>query len=139
MLPWEGRNQAEWDFAKAGVGALDVAYQRALEAEVDRYTGLTYGAILWDFIKVFDTLDPAHLVQEAVALGFPAADFCLGLRMHLAPRRLMILNVLSQVTQPLRSVLPRCIYAVTFAKVYMRRAMGTLVDTHALGCSTRLI
>ena len=46
VLPWEGRNQAEWDCAKAGVGVLDVAYSRAMEAEVDRYNGLTYGAML---------------------------------------------------------------------------------------------
>ena len=88
---------------------------------MDRYNGLTYGAILWDFIKFFDTLDPAHLVQEAVALGFPVADLCLGLRMHLAPRRLMILGVVSSEILPLRSVLPGCIYAIAFTKVYMRR------------------
>ena len=42
-------------------------------------------AILCGYIKFFDTLDPALLIEEAVALGFPPADLCLGLRMHLAP------------------------------------------------------
>ena len=40
-----------------------------MEAEVDRYNGLTNGEVLWDFTKFFDTIDPRHLVQEAVALG----------------------------------------------------------------------
>ena len=73
---------------------------------------------------MFDTLDPTHLAAEAIELGFPAADFCLGLRMHLAPRRLMILHVVSDAIQPHQSVLPGCIYAVAFTKLYMRRRMG---------------
>ena len=49
VLPWEVANMAPWDTARPGSGALDVAYHRAFEAEVDRYNGLVYGEILWDF------------------------------------------------------------------------------------------
>ena len=100
-------------------GALDVTYGRAIAAEVDRYNGKTYGALLWDLTKFFDTLDPQHLASEASALGFSAADFCLGLRMHLAPRRLMIQGCVSHQAEPHNLVLPGCIYAVAFTKVYL--------------------
>ena len=55
----------------------------------------------------------------------------LGLRMHLAPRRLMILGVVSSKNMPLRSVLPGFIDAAAFTKVYLRRPMGSLVDEHS--------
>ena len=101
MLPWEQDNIADWDKARPGSGALDVAYHRAFEAEVDRYNGLSYGVVLWDFTKFFDTVDPCTVIGEAVQLGFPVSDLVLAMRMHLAPRCLMLLGVVSMLIQPL--------------------------------------
>ena len=60
VLPWEQENIADWDKARPGSGALYVAYHRAFEAEVDCYNGHSYGVVLWDFTKFFDTVDPMH-------------------------------------------------------------------------------
>ena len=128
VLPWEQDNIADWDKARPGSGALDVAYHRAFEAEVDRYNGHCYGVVLWDFTKFFDTVDPCTLIGEAVELGFPVSDLVLAMRMHLAPRCLMLLGVVSMLIQPLRSILPGCILAVALTRVYLRRQVGQLVD-----------
>ena len=61
---------ADWDGARPSSGALDVAYRRALDAEVDRYNDYAFDVILCDFTKLLDTLDLEVLINEAVALGF---------------------------------------------------------------------
>ena len=105
-----------------GRGALDIAYHRALHAEADRYNGLVYGAMLWGFTEFFDTLDVPHLVREAVALGLLNADLCLGLRMHLAPRRFVSGAILSR-----RSVHQGGSLSIAFTRVFMCCRFDALV------------
>ena len=72
-----------------------------------------FGFRFLDFTKLFDAIDPATLIEEAIELGFHATDLCLAMQMHLAPRYIMMLGVVSSLIQPLRSILPGCILAVT--------------------------
>ena len=51
-------------------------------------------------IKLFDVVGIAYSVHEAVALRFPLVELRLGLRMHLAPRRLMAMDCAIQKVQP---------------------------------------
>ena len=44
----------------------------------------------------FDTFDIAHLVCEAATFGIPVAALQVGLRMHMAPRRLMVLGCVAR-------------------------------------------
>ena len=75
VLPWEQYNIADWDKARPGSGALDVAYHRAFEAEVDRCNGHSYGDVLRGFTNFSDTHKP-YVIPKVHAKGLSESRVC---------------------------------------------------------------
>lgn len=67
---WEAKIVSSWVIAAPGMQALDAALRRSLLYEVASLLGAQHVAILWDYEKLFDTIDPAILLEESVALNF---------------------------------------------------------------------
>ena len=91
-----------------------------MKAEIASGTGKALGASLWDLHKFFDLVDPVTLVKKAMGLGFPLRILIIGVQMHVAPRVLQLLGACSDMIDVGRSVLPGCMLAIPFTRVYLR-------------------
>ena len=118
VKPWEARIVQAWDTSRPGVSGLDAALTRALRTETAIQCRQHVCALLWDFKKFFDSIDPRLLIDKALRLGFPIVDLVLGLRMHAAPRRFQILGCVSRVVLVGRSILVGCALSIPFTRLF---------------------
>ena len=81
--------------------AVAAAEDRALEAEVARFMGMTTMTTLWDLKKFFDSINIRVLVELAMELGFPVKQLAFSLVVHQAPRRLKLGTAVGEVIQEL--------------------------------------
>ena len=65
-------------------------------------------------------------------LGFPLHILVMGVQMHVAPRVLQLLGACSDLIDVGRSVLPGCMLAIPFTRVYLREEMDKVQEA-ALG------
>ena len=80
--------------------------------------------------KVLDTVDHTVMAAEAAAVGFPALEFILAMQQHTAPRYLTFRCGIGHAVEPLRSLLPGCVWAIPLDRVLLRRKIADVVMRH---------
>ena len=70
--------------------------------------------------KFFDNIDSAILWSEMTQLPLPMHVCLLVVRQHMAPRRLQYAGYLSDHICPTGTILPGCLFAIPFVRVYFR-------------------
>ena len=78
--------------------------------------------------KFFDLVDHVTLVKKAMDLGFPLHILVMGVQMHVAPRILQLLGACSDLIGVGRIVLPGCMLAIPFTRVYLRGEMDKVQE-----------
>jgi len=83
-----------------------------------------------DFKKFFDNIDLVILMSEAIQTKVPLDELVLGLQQHTAPRVLQCSGFSGNPVAVFKSILPGCKKAVTFTKIFLKRAITGIVENH---------
>ena len=106
---YEADNAFTNNSARAGASATHAAEERALAAELAMLEGRSLFMILWDIMKLFDSIYVKTLFSEAARTGFPLLQLTLSMVVHHAPRRLKMGTALGHPILALgRSILAGC-------------------------------
>ena len=109
---WQQEHLLESNSARKGSSALKAASFRGLLAEIARAHGHEVGAVLYDFKKFFDTVEPDVLEEALNSTDFPQADCALAMQIHWAPRVVQVSEVCGPPVRIDKSILPGCYYSI---------------------------
>ena len=93
---WENSICLENDSAKKGSSAKKACLKRSFFADLFSLCGMDTGANLFDFDKLFDTVDLPMLLALLNKKQYPLKHLCFAIQQHCAPRRLQVKSVTSE-------------------------------------------
>ena len=82
---------------------------------------------LWDFKKLFDTMDVGILAMAALRYGYPPAPSFITLLIHTATRVISADGVVSADMLPANaSIVAGCIHSASWTRCFLYDLLGTL-------------
>ena len=115
------------DSAKPGKCCLHVMEDRQIFIDILR--GLEFDTLqgLWDFVKFYDTIDPAVLREELSIQGYGFTKIALTMLVHFAPMLLKLSKVYKGPAQPRgRGIVAGCGRSGSMARGLTIRTLGRL-------------
>ena len=119
VQPWESGLHRHWDHAIAGSSALRSAFGRLIRSECAHLLKESFGLILWDLTKFYDSIDWSALISNALSLGFSPRVLVISAIAHLSPRFLEAEQAWSEGDVPLASIVQGCVHANSMSRAFL--------------------